>query len=337
MSKNRLAVIIVACTIVIVVAIVLFTFKPWEGTPSTETYTLTTSVSSSGTGSISPPGGEYDSGVQVTLTASPATGYTFDHWSGSASDTASTITIIMDSDKSLTANFKATTQAYTLTVNISPSGAGSVSPAGGEYESGVQVTLTANPASGYSFDYWSGGASGTSASVTITMNSDKSLIAHFRAIPQGSQTSRTNPAGLYQPIQVEVDDFWAGEMVLELEMVQLISGYTAWTLIEAWNMFNDEPETGQEYILAKFRVKIVELENEPYDTSNYQFDVYSDTGVKYTNQPTVAGKDPDFRTSLYEGAEHIGYTAFLVRTDDSPVVVYEPLWDENAIWFDLRA
>lgn len=263
MSKNKLAAIIVACTVIIIVAVVLFIVKPWEGTPAAETYTLTTS--------------------------------------------------------------------------ISPSGAGSVSPAGGEYESGMQVTLTASPSSDYSFDYWSGSASGTTSTITVTMDSDKSLTAHFKAIPQGAQTSRTNPAGLYQPIRIEVDDLFEEKVVLELEMLELISGHTAWNMIYEWNMFNDEPEAGQEYILAKFRVKIVELENEPYDINHAQFDVYSATGVMYTEWVSVAGKDPDLRTSLYEGAEHIGYTAFLVRTDDSPVAVYMARWDENAIWFDLRA
>jgi uncharacterized repeat protein (TIGR02543 family) len=106
MSKKKLAGIIIGCTIAIIVAIILIHFEPWEGTSSAETYTLTTSVSPSGTGSISPAGGQYDSGEQVILTASPAGGYTFDHWSGSASDTTSTITITMDSDKSLTAHFE---------------------------------------------------------------------------------------------------------------------------------------------------------------------------------------------------------------------------------------
>jgi len=106
MSKNKLAGIIVACTIAIIVAIALFTIKPWEGTPSGETYTLTTIVNPSGAGSVSPSGGKYESGDQVTLTAIPASGYIFDHWSGSTSDTTSTITITMDWDKRLTANFE---------------------------------------------------------------------------------------------------------------------------------------------------------------------------------------------------------------------------------------
>jgi uncharacterized repeat protein (TIGR02543 family) len=149
----------------------------------TQTYTLTTNISPSGAGLVSPSGGEYESGVQVTLTASPASGYTFDHWRGNASGATSGITITMDSDKSVTANFKTITQTYTLTTNISPSGAGLVSPSGGEYESGVQVTLTASPVSGYTFDHWSGSASGTTSTITITMDSDKSLTANFVTIP----------------------------------------------------------------------------------------------------------------------------------------------------------
>jgi hypothetical protein len=183
MSKNRLAGIIVSCTVIIVAAVVLLVLKPWEGTPSTETYTLATSISPSGAGSISPSGGEYALGVQVTLTANPASGYTFDHWSGSASGITPTITVTMNSDESLTANFRAIAQTYSLTTNVSPGGAGSVSPSHGEYESGVQVTLTASPASGYIFDHWGGDASNTSATIGIIMDSDKNVTAYFEEEP----------------------------------------------------------------------------------------------------------------------------------------------------------
>jgi len=75
------------------------------------------------------------------------------------------------------------TTAYTLSVSISPSGAGSVSPSGGEYESGAQVVLIASPVSGYTFDHWSGSTSGATPAIMITMNSDKSLTANFKATP----------------------------------------------------------------------------------------------------------------------------------------------------------
>lgn len=74
-------------------------------------------------------------------------------------------------------------ETYTLTTSVSPSGGGSVSPSSGTYDAGTSVTLTATPASGYSFSHWGGDTSGTSTSVTITMNSDKDVTAYFTAVP----------------------------------------------------------------------------------------------------------------------------------------------------------
>jgi len=103
MSKKKLAGIIVGCTIAIIVIVVIATRPP---IPPAQIYALNTNISPSGAGSISPSSGEYESGVQVALTASPASGYIFDRWSGSAYGATSTIAISMDSDKSLTAHFE---------------------------------------------------------------------------------------------------------------------------------------------------------------------------------------------------------------------------------------
>ena len=76
-------------------------------------------------------------------------------------------------------NQSAPTQ-YTLTINIS--GQGTINPVQGRshiYSDGTQVTVTATPASGWSFDQWGGNASGTNTSVTITMDSNKNITAYF--------------------------------------------------------------------------------------------------------------------------------------------------------------
>jgi uncharacterized repeat protein (TIGR02543 family) len=103
MNKKKLAVVIGACVIAIIVVIAITQAR--ESIPTAQIYTLITDISPSGTGSVSPSSGEYESGVQVTLTASPASGYTFDHWSGNATGTSTTVTITMDSDKTLVAHF----------------------------------------------------------------------------------------------------------------------------------------------------------------------------------------------------------------------------------------
>jgi hypothetical protein len=73
------------------------------------------------------------------------------------------------------------TSGFTLTTTISPANAGTVtrSPNSDSYASGTSVTLTAAAKSGYKFDSWSGGASGSTSPVSVTMNADKSVTARF--------------------------------------------------------------------------------------------------------------------------------------------------------------
>jgi len=77
-------------------------------------YTLTVTVSPSGGGTVSrnpadqdptTPGYQYEDGTTVTLTATPASDYEFNHWSGNASGTSATTSVLMTGNKSVTANF----------------------------------------------------------------------------------------------------------------------------------------------------------------------------------------------------------------------------------------
>jgi len=70
-------------------------------------------------------------------------------------------------------------EVHTLTVNVNPGNAGSVTPDGGSYESGEEVTLTASPNNGWEFDNWSGDKSSSSNPLTITIQNDVTLTANF--------------------------------------------------------------------------------------------------------------------------------------------------------------
>ena len=74
------------------------------------TYVLTTAVSPSGGGTISPTAGDhtYNQGTVVTVTATPNSGYTFSSWSGACTGSG-TCSVTMDAAKSVTANFVAVT------------------------------------------------------------------------------------------------------------------------------------------------------------------------------------------------------------------------------------
>jgi hypothetical protein len=136
-------------------------------------------------GSISPSSGTYDKGVEVDVTATPAAGYRFDHWEGGASGKSPTVQLTMDSTKKLTAYF---TKTYTVSVSSTPANSGSVSPNGGTYDEGKEVTLAATPAEYYKFNGWSGDTSGSSDHVTITVDSNKTIVASFVKLTYAVQT-----------------------------------------------------------------------------------------------------------------------------------------------------
>lgn len=68
------------------------------------TYTLTTTAAN-GTITKSPDKTSYNAGETVTLTAAAGSGYFFTGWSGDASGTGNPVTVTMDTNKTVTANF----------------------------------------------------------------------------------------------------------------------------------------------------------------------------------------------------------------------------------------
>jgi uncharacterized repeat protein (TIGR02543 family) len=141
-------------------------------------YSLTTSVT--GQGTITPSSGSFEEGSTVTLTAAPAAGYLFTGWSGDATGSNPSVSIIMNADKVVSATFTEDIEDpvfYDLTVSVV--GLGSVTPNSGSFGEGTIVTLTASAEEGYVFSGWSGAVTGTSSTVSLTMNANKSVVATF--------------------------------------------------------------------------------------------------------------------------------------------------------------
>ena len=118
--------------------------------------------------------------VEVMSPYSPSSGtqYVFTQWGDGSTSNPRSITVT--GDTALTAYMKL---QYYLTMQVSPSGGGSVSPSSGWYDAGSSVTISATPSSGWAFERWvgsgSGSYSGTSSSASITMNAPITETAYF--------------------------------------------------------------------------------------------------------------------------------------------------------------
>ena len=147
-----------------------------------EMYTLTTISNPSEAGIFNPNGGTVNAGDQITVTQTPNQEFIFQNWSGAASGSSSTVTVIMDSDKTLTANYLKV--KYSLTTSIE--GKGTIaekiikSGVATDYNSGTIVELTAIPSAEWEFVEWSGDLTGNENPKQITMNSSKSVKAKFK-------------------------------------------------------------------------------------------------------------------------------------------------------------
>ena len=82
----------------------VFMLEEEGGTPPVQ-YDLTVNTDGSGTVDLVPPGGIYDEGTSVELTAVPNGGWIFDSWAGDLSGSANPETITMDGNKTVTATF----------------------------------------------------------------------------------------------------------------------------------------------------------------------------------------------------------------------------------------
>lgn len=146
-----------------------------SGTPGT-TYTITTSVTPSGSGSVS-GGGSYNSGSVISLLATANNGYQFSQWSDGNTDNPRSVTV--SSDSSYTAVFTQYSpppQMYTISGSVSPSGTGTVTGSG-NYAYGQIATLTATPNPGFIFASWSDGLTVNPRNIEVTSN--MSVTAYF--------------------------------------------------------------------------------------------------------------------------------------------------------------
>ena len=144
----------------------------------TTQYSLTTSASPSGGGTISPSGTNwYNSGQAVSVSATANTGYSFSNWTGDLSGSTNPTSLAMSGPKSVTANFAAIPE--TVSTPTTPSG-------------------PTNGVTGTSYSYSTGGASsnlGHSVEYQFDWKGDGTDLS-----PWGSATlSKTwTVAGTYQ-------------------------------------------------------------------------------------------------------------------------------------------
>ena len=192
-------------------------------------YTLTTSVNPFEGGTLTPTTTQFEEGETVVLNATPSTEYTFFAWSGVSGSSAST-SIVMDSDKAVTAVF--TKKRYAL--NISIEGEGEVNEkiikagVSTDYNSGTIIELSASPAIEWIFVEWKGDFSEIENPTQISIDKPKNITAVFEK--------------KQYPLNIEIE----GNGSVEEKIIKpgLANDYNSGTIIQ----LNAVPENGWSFL-----------------------------------------------------------------------------------------
>lgn len=86
-------------------------------------------------------------------------------------------------------------QSFILNLTATGNGTIEKSPSRTDYDSSTTVMLIAKPAAGYVFKEWTGDITGTNATISVVMNSNKNITAAFIPAPSGVTVKLINSSG----------------------------------------------------------------------------------------------------------------------------------------------
>ena len=158
-----------------------------------QSYTITATADPTTGGTVT-GGGTFDYGQSCTLTATPATGYTFINWTKNGQQVSANANYTFNVTESATYVAHFQPQSFTISVSGNPANAGTVT-GGGTYTYGTSCTVTATPQQRYIFESWTenGVVVSTEQSYTFTVTADRTLVANF-GMPMVEISASVNPA-----------------------------------------------------------------------------------------------------------------------------------------------
>ncbi len=135
------------------------------------------SISSQIGGSVS-NGGDFEYNSEAGISATPLQGYYFTGWTGTgiSSSSEANTSVLMNEDRSVTANFS----KIALHLGVTSMEGGSVT-SGGTFDYGSTITILAEALDGYAFSHWDGDAVADpkSAQTFILLEKNSSVVAVF--------------------------------------------------------------------------------------------------------------------------------------------------------------
>jgi len=230
-------------------------------------YALTIGTTGTGIGTVQTNiSGPYYYGAKVKLWANASTGSTFTGWSGSLSGTISPETLVMNGDKSVSAEFTLN-NLYTLSITQNGTGSGSVETnISGPYNSGTVVKLWANASIGSTFTGWFNALTGTTTPQTLIMDGNKTVNARFTLNGPYILTITMNGTGL-GTVETNISaPYYYGARVKLWANASVGSTFTGWYGVLSGTT---SPET---LVMTTDKTVVAKFTSSPFLTIDSNFD-----------------------------------------------------------------
>lgn len=179
----------------------------------------TVTVTQVGVGSVNQVGTfSFFDGDVLDLSASPVadSGYAFVGWSGSITSSELSTSVVVDSNKTITATFE---ENDDFLLTLASQGNGSTVPGAGAYafSNGQEFQVAAQPGFGAEFDGWTGDigeADPETNFLTLTMDQPRTVTANFVDVVTYDLTIATVGAGTTLPAAGQSYSFLEGQLAL---------------------------------------------------------------------------------------------------------------------------
>jgi alpha-tubulin suppressor-like RCC1 family protein len=213
------------------------------------TFTLTLSTAGSGSGTVSGEG-TYQSGQTAAVTQTAYSGSTFTGWTGPDAAECTTGSVLMNANKSCTANFAL--NSYELTLDTAGTGSGTTSGAG-LYSYNQSAAVSATASAGSAFTGWTGPDAAECTTGSVTMNANKHCTANF-TLPS------TQPDLIVSALSTATTAILPGKILVLLTTVKNQGGGKAGTSITAFHLSKDATYGGGDDIVFPMIRPVLTLE-----------------------------------------------------------------------------
>jgi hypothetical protein len=203
------------------------------------TFTLALDMAGSGSGTVSGEG-TYNSGQTAAVFQAANTGSTFNGWTGPDAAECAIGSVLMNANKSCTANFALNT--YALTLDTAGAGSGATTGAG-LYSYNLTATVSATASAGSAFTGWTGPNAAECTTGSVHMNADKNCTANF------TPTSSTQPDLIVSALSTVTAAIVPGKPLVISTTVKNQGGGKAHTSITAFHLSKDAIYGGSDDIV----------------------------------------------------------------------------------------